>query len=102
MRQLGDDKDEIVFRTALENLRYNACTQSDIDLIKSRITYPNSGLSIDTGAFKNVAIITSQNMEKDFINEASSVRFALEHGHELSQFHSVDTISGSEPKRRVG
>jgi hypothetical protein len=104
MRQTGDNDNEKAFRTALENLRYHACTPDDIALIRSRIAFLGGGLSrsIDEGGFKNVAIITSENRDKDLFNDANSARFALEHGQELCNFQSVDTISGKEPKRQNG
>jgi hypothetical protein len=63
------------------------------------VASPGTNLSIDQEGFKNVAIITSENKDKDLFNDANTARFALEHGQELYEFHSVDTISGKEPKR---
>ncbi|KAF9052108.1 hypothetical protein BJ165DRAFT_1413860 [Panaeolus papilionaceus] len=77
MRQLGGLPDEIAFRGALENLRYYACTEEDIALLRSRIPSLNPSLSLDDPMFKNVSIITAFNWDKDSINDVCTAPKAI-------------------------
>jgi hypothetical protein len=102
MRQVDQRPAEQAFRLALANLRYSACTPTDIGIFKSWIRSHANGLSIDSPNFKNVSITTARNQEKDQFNEANSIRFAKEAGEQLSHFYSIDELSNTEPKRRKG
>jgi hypothetical protein len=100
MRQLGEDPEEVAFRTALVNLRHWSCTPDDIRLIKSRIVKTMPEMTIDTAPWKNVSIITSYNRVKDQINECNIMRFACETDQEIFEFYSVDTLSNRDVKRK--
>ncbi|KAJ3520697.1 hypothetical protein NMY22_g12638 [Coprinellus aureogranulatus] len=99
MRQVDDQPEEVAFRKALGNLRWNNCSDEDIQLLRSRIAGTDNGLTVDAEHFRDVSIITSRNMDKDHINVANSVRFSAEHDQEIHDFYSIDTMSNSEPKR---
>ncbi|EAU83563.2 hypothetical protein CC1G_04819 [Coprinopsis cinerea okayama7 len=80
MRQTSQSDDDVRFRRALENLRYKACTEDDINFLKSRIAGSVNGLSLDEEPWRYVSIITSRNVQKDIYNEQNVKRFAAEHG----------------------
>jgi len=81
MRQKTQSVEDAKLRTALENMRYAACTPEDIKFLKSRIAgrRPEQP-KLSTKEFRNVSIITALNAQKDRINELGSVRFAAETG----------------------
>ncbi|KAJ3481995.1 hypothetical protein NLI96_g7290 [Meripilus lineatus] len=91
MRQLGVSRVDIAFRSMLENLRYGACTNDDIKLIKSRVLGTNLPVSImDRAEFRNVSILTAINSHRDAINNRASVRYARDNEQQLTKFYSVD------------
>jgi hypothetical protein len=100
MRQRTQSEDDALFRQALANMRYKACTPVDIVFLKSRVS---SGLPdrpcVNERRFRNVSIITSLNSLKDEINRMGSLRFARESGQELVEFVSIDTIPSDVPER---
>src|SRR6202035_4531747 len=84
-------------RTALENMRYAACTPEDIKFLKTRIAGRRSDQpKLSNQEIRNVSIITALNAQKDRINELGSVRFAAETGQTLTHFYSIDRF-GSAP-----
>jgi hypothetical protein len=95
MRQVGESDDDKRFRVALENLRYKACTEADIEFLRSRIPSYNDKVSIEDDKFKFVSIITSRNVQKDSYNHRNALKFATEHGEILSHFYSIDSMSGT-------
>ncbi|KAK0431127.1 hypothetical protein EV421DRAFT_1893412 [Armillaria borealis] len=71
-------------RTALENLRYNACTQKDIAFWETRVISMMDGkASVSDDNFHNVSVITSWNIHKD---EANLL------GQTLTDFYSDDSL----------
>ncbi|EIN03439.1 hypothetical protein PUNSTDRAFT_19582, partial [Punctularia strigosozonata HHB-11173 SS5] len=91
MRQQGMCEEDIKFRTALENLRYKACTQEDITLLKSRVAGPLPHQpKLSDPIYRGVPIITARNVHRDKINEMGAARFALDTGQELICFNSKD------------
>ena len=91
MRQKLQSPEDAKFRKALENMRYRACTQEDIEFLRTRITGPGTSRpKLAEKDFRNVSIITAWNSQKDRINELGSVRFAKETNQHLTDFHSVD------------
>ncbi|RPD55787.1 hypothetical protein L227DRAFT_477824, partial [Lentinus tigrinus ALCF2SS1-6] len=106
MRQRSQTPEDAKLRTALENLRYRACTDDDIRLIQSRVAGPGKGRpKLNQPRFRNVSVITSWNSYRDKINELGCERFARENGQTLKTFYSIDKL-GSEtdssdiPKRQ--
>jgi len=80
-------------RTALENMRYAACTANDIKFLRSHVAgrWPDQPKLADK-CFRNVFIITALNSQKDHINELGSAHFAADTGQTLTDFYSVDTL----------
>lgn len=99
MRQTAQDDDEVAFRRALTNLRWHACDDADIALLRSRIAVGSNDLCVDAPGFRNVSVITTYNKDKDEINATNSARFATETGQTLMDFYSTDSLRSSEPKR---
>ena len=69
MRQKHQSLEDAQFQTALENMRFKACTPKDIiflhTLVSSRLP---SRCSVCDEDFRNVSIITGTNLHKDEIN----------------------------------
>src|ERR1700723_527368 len=107
MRQTTQTPEDAMLRTALENMRFKACTAEDIAFLRTRISSINSS-HISDKRFRNVSIITAQNASKDKMNELGSRRFAKENNQQLTDFYSVDQLVQYEPspdkskrKRRI-
>ena len=92
-------------RTALENLRYKACTPADVNFWRTKISSESPGRSsICNIDFRDVSIITGTNLQKDEINRLGAIRFAQETGQDLVDFYSEDTskVSPSELEKVSG
>ena len=99
MRQQMQSPEDAKFREALANMRYKACTQSDITFLKTRISSELPGrASVNEKEFRNVSIITNLNSQKDEINRLGSLRFAAETGQDLTHFFSIDSVIAKEPE----
>jgi len=73
MRQNKQSKKDYQLRTALENMRYKACTPEDISFLHSRIAGRNvHEPKLAQRNFRNVSVITALNAQKDTINELGS------------------------------
>src|SRR5258705_5536438 len=97
MRQKTLTAEDAKLRTALEDMRYAACTPEDIKFLKSRIAGRRSEQpKLSNKEFRNISIITALNAQKDRINELGSVRFTAETGQTLTHFYSIDRF-GSPP-----
>jgi hypothetical protein len=93
MRQRSQTASDVKLRTALENMRYKACTTEDIDFLRSRISSSIPGRpSVCDDEFRNVSIITAFNVHKDEINRLGSIRFANETSQSLTDFYSEDSV----------
>ena len=100
MRQTEKSPEDSKLRTALENMRYKACTAEDIAFLHTQI----SGLGPDKPKlaqkrFCNVSIITAWNAHKDQINRLGSERFARENGQRLMTFYSKDQWADDDDNR---
>ena len=93
MRQRSQSKQDGQLRTALENMRYKACTPADIDFLYSHVssTLPDR-TNVTEESFIGVPIITALNIHKDEINAISAERFAGQNNQELTDFYSDDSI----------
>ena len=92
MRQSKQSAEDTMMRTALENLRYKACTPVDINFWRTKISSSLPGRSsICNKEFRDVSIITGTNLQKDEINRLGAIRFAQETGQDLVDFYSEDT-----------
>ncbi|KAF8144565.1 hypothetical protein K438DRAFT_1631698 [Mycena galopus ATCC 62051] len=87
-------------------MRFGACTQRDLDYLRSRTIsrHPGHPTFEDTG-FRHISIITALNAQKDRINELGCKRFAEETNQTLTHFYSEDTLAqnaaleGRKPKK---
>ncbi|KAF8969122.1 hypothetical protein BDZ97DRAFT_1654173 [Flammula alnicola] len=103
MRQSKQSPEDTKLRTALENMRYKACTSEDINFLRTRISSEQPGRSsICSDSFRNVSIITGTNLQKDEINRLGAIRFAQETNQELTDFYSDDIarVSSSEIEQK--
>ena len=84
-----------MMRTALENLRYKACTAADINFWRSKISSSSLGRSsISDKDFRDVSIITGTNLQKDEINRLGAICFAQETNQDLVDFYSEVVFAG--------
>lgn len=91
MRQRQQSTRDNELRTALENMRYKACTPSDITFLRGRVSSNLPGRpNISDPEFRNVSVITALNVHKDAINILGSGRFASESKQTLVSFYSDD------------
>lgn len=91
--------EDSALRTALENMRYAACTTEDINLIRNLKSgkEPNDP-KLAQAKFRKVSIITATNAQRDRINQLGCKRFALENKQLLSSFYSIDTFHTTNGK----
>ncbi|KAI0038889.1 hypothetical protein FA95DRAFT_1585404 [Auriscalpium vulgare] len=91
MRQNTISEEDSRFRTALENMRYKACTSDDISLLRSRVVGPQNPLvDVSHPNFRHVSVITALNAQRDQINALGCVKFAHDTKQKLTDFVSVD------------
>ena len=107
MRQKKQSPEDAKLRTALENMRYKACTAEDISFLRTLVSSEQPGrMSVCSNDFRNVSIITGTNLQKDEINRLGAIRFAQETNQELTDFYSDDTVrvtrSSSETHQSSG
>jgi hypothetical protein len=94
MRQKGQTFADMKLRTALENMRYAACTKQDIVFLRTLcISDPESDPRFKIDKFRNVSIITRRNASRDKINTMGAVRFANDTNQSLNEFYSEDNAS---------
>ena len=92
MRQRTQSTEDARLHTALENMRYKACTPEDISFLRTRISSTIPGrASICDKEFRDVSIITGTNLHKDEINRLGSIHFAQETKQTLTHFFSEDS-----------
>lgn len=97
MRQKSQSEADAKLRTALENMRYAACTPEDVAFLRTRIADRNeSSPSLEAPCFRNVSIITARNNQKDRINDEGARRFAADRNVELTDFYSLDELAGGD------
>lgn len=89
MRQLQESDRDRMFRDCLVNMRYGACTQANIAFLQSLVVKPDNLQP----SFRNSAIITRYNAQKDRFNELGIARFARENRQKLYDFYSEDAMS---------
>ena len=74
MRQKKQSPDDVRLHTALENMRYKACTPDDIAFLQTHVSSTIPGqASICDDNFRNVSIITGTNIYKDEINRLGAL-----------------------------
>ena len=93
MRQKKQSLEDTKLRTALENMRYKACTADDVNFLRSLVSSEQPGRSSACNSdFRNVSIIIGTNLQKDEINRLGAIRFAQETNQDLTDFYSDDTV----------
>ena len=102
MRQKNQTILDNQLRTALENMRYKACTPEDIRFLRTCISsnLPDRP-SICDNNFRNVSIITAKNLHKDEINKLGAIRFTQETGQNLTSFHSEDSVNVKNNEKKT-
>ncbi|KAF8211044.1 hypothetical protein K438DRAFT_1553662, partial [Mycena galopus ATCC 62051] len=101
MRQREQSSLDNQLRTALENMRFGACTSEDITFLRTRVASNRPGYPrLDDPKFRDASIITALNVHKDVINDLGAERFAAEKGEELLSFYSIDSLSTQAVNRR--
>ncbi|KAJ8694057.1 hypothetical protein PTI98_008990 [Pleurotus ostreatus] len=94
MRQKSQTAEDAKFCTALENMRYRACTLEDVQFLRGRVSTNIEGRpSVCNPNFRNVSIITARHVNKDAINVLGEQRFAAEHNLKLTMFYCEDTVA---------
>ena len=97
MQQKHQSTEDAQFRTALENMRFKACTLEDIAFLRSLVSSNiPSRRSIRDEDFRNVSIITGTNLHKDEMNRLGAIRFAQETSQSLVDFYSDDSPCGTQ------
>ena len=103
MRQDKQSLADTKMRTALENMRYKACTSEDIAFLRTRIAGRGPKQpKLAQKRFRNVSIITARNAQKDRINELGCERFAAENNQTLTSFYSIDRWRNPEQRKKRG
>jgi hypothetical protein len=94
MRQTQQTDLDAKLRTALENMRYGACTADDLEFLDGRVASNREGFPhLDAPEFKNASIITGRNIHRDLMNKTGAERFARETGQKLTKFYSIDKLT---------
>ena len=84
-------------------MRYAACTNNDLEFLKTLYANRNINNKLLTGPnFRNVSIMISLNTQKNQINESCLIPFARNTNQELTHFYSIDKLGIADPewKRR--
>jgi hypothetical protein len=94
MRQTSQTALDARLRTALENMRYAACTPKDIEFLRGRVASDRPGHPhLDSKKYRNVSVMTALNIHRDMINDLGVEHFEQDTGQELVDFYSVDKLS---------
>ncbi|KAJ7922067.1 hypothetical protein B0H13DRAFT_1603992 [Mycena leptocephala] len=94
MRQTKDTQGDEKLRTCLANMRFGACTQADLEYLRSRTINRRPGHpTFEDPRFRHVSVITALNAQKDRINQMGREKFAEETDQELTHFYSEDTLA---------
>jgi hypothetical protein len=79
------------------NMRYAACTNGDVEFLKT--LHANNNINkrlLSSSNLRNVSIITSLNTQKDQINESCLIHFARDTNQELTHFYSIDKLENAD------
>ncbi|PPQ65718.1 hypothetical protein CVT26_000335 [Gymnopilus dilepis] len=93
MRQLQQSEEDARFRTCLTNMRYGACTDDDIKFLDTLVVHNHRELRPE---FRNAAVITRYNAQRDRLNEIGVTRFASDTGQKIHDFYSEDALAVQE------
>ena len=100
MRQTTQSEEDAKLRTALENMRYAACTQEDIIFLNTLVpkNSQNDTTVFTHPEFRNVSIITAWNNHKDQFNELGCARYAEDYKQQLTNFYSIDSLGPQDER----
>ena len=96
MRQTTQSEEDTKLRTALENMRYAACTENDVVFLNTLVAKNLQSDVFTDPEFRNVSVITAWNSQKDEFNEQGSVRFEADSNQPLTDFYSIDTLGAQD------
>ncbi len=100
MRQKTQTPEDAKLRTALENMRYRACTDEDILFLRSLIAGKSEGRKkLNQKRFRDVSVITGLNIHRDALNENGAERFASDTDQILETFYSIDQAVITDPSK---
>ncbi|KAJ7710801.1 hypothetical protein B0H17DRAFT_1155472 [Mycena rosella] len=100
MRQKTKSIEDDKLRTALENMRFGACTKEDIAFLESRVAgFRPEDPKLGGINFRNVSTITARNSQKDALNQLGARRFAADTKQTLVDFCSMDRVSSRSVDR---
>jgi hypothetical protein len=92
MRQSKQSENDAKYRTALENMRYGACTLNDLKFLRTLVARKHSKRkSLARKKFRHVPIIVTRNIQRDKINDMGCHKFAADNNVTLQEFYSEDT-----------
>ena len=101
MRQIKQSKEDGLFRIALENMRLDRCTTSDINFLRSlTMSRYNRTKRLDSSLRFN-SVIVDRNNERDLINRVVAFEFALHTDQQLHSFYSVDLCFVSDTSLEI-
>ena len=84
-------------------MRYKDCTEADIQLLESLISSGDPGQrKLEDAKFRHISVITSRNRYRDCINETGALKYATETGQNLIGLCSLDTLTHSGVRARLG
>ena len=91
MRQSGPEN--VPFIQSLDRLRTGNCTDSDYDLLNTRVLQ-NAHENLHSPEWKRAPIIVSDNATKDALNTKLAAKFAADTGQQLQWYYSTDKRAG--------
>ncbi|KAF8572733.1 hypothetical protein K439DRAFT_1650093 [Ramaria rubella] len=93
MQQRNQTPEDRKLKRALQNMRYKACTTTDISFLKTLVGgRPANKVKLNQARFRNVSIIVGPNAHRDKYNMLGSVRYANDTKQPLHHFYSMDTL----------
>ncbi|KAF8584328.1 hypothetical protein K439DRAFT_1646961 [Ramaria rubella] len=106
MQQRNQTPEDRKLRRALQNMRYKACTTTDISFLKTLVGgRPANKVKLNQARFRNVSIIVGPNAHRDKYNMLGSVRYAndtkqpLHHFYSYGYFRNISKARMKDPRR---
>ena len=94
MRNQGESVHDVMFRRALKNMHYKACTPEDVRFLKSLVSCNKPGHHyIGLAPWRDAPIIVGENCQKDEINRLGCLQYAADSSQSLTKFYSVDSMA---------
>ncbi|KIY62691.1 hypothetical protein CYLTODRAFT_361086, partial [Cylindrobasidium torrendii FP15055 ss-10] len=100
VRMSGNSFEDVKMRTALDNMRYKACTIEDLTFLRTLLhANPITKRSISDREFRNISVITPFHVYREEFNRLGAIRFASENGRTLMTFFSDDSPTEKKVQR---